>query len=279
MFMLTWPKYLDILLFLICFSGATFLSSQTNAIKYQSSNQSALGSNMSSLKGVFGTLGNPGNIAQSNTSFSFLATSEQRFFLGSLNSTSIASIKKIGAYDYLGVSFGSFGIDAYKERRFSVSYSRMVAQNISIGSTAHYYLKSIQEYRSENDFDINIGLNSELSDNLELGIVVYNILSNQNKGYLREHTEMATGISYLISQKVNWLLEFRTNFSDHTSFSTGISYQIIDHINLQIGTNSLDNGISVGISYKLNDQWSMNASSRSNQNLGVSPGLSLLYEK
>ena len=75
MFMLTWPKYLDILLFLICFSGATFLSSQTNAIKYQSSNQSALGSNMSSLKGVFGTLGNPGNIAQSNTSFSFLATS------------------------------------------------------------------------------------------------------------------------------------------------------------------------------------------------------------
>ena len=275
--MLSRPKHLVILVFIIILSNAGSSSAQTNTIKYLSSFQSALGSNLSLIPGVYGALCNPGTIANTDENYAVLATTEQRFFLGSLNSTSLATIKKIGEYDYLGLSLGSFGIDEFKEQRLTLSYSKKIAENVSIGSTASYYTKSIEEYGSESDFDLNIGFMSKIKDDLELGAALYNIFSNENKGYLRENTEMVAGLRYLLSDKVKWLLEIRSDFKGYNVFSTGLSYQVVDQFNLQLGMNTLDSGISIGLSYSISSSLEMNASSRSNLNLGISPGLSIKY--
>ena len=273
------PKILFILVSILWMLMNSRIAAQTNNIKYLTSTQSALGSNLTSLKGIYGLFGNPGSISASDVKFSLLASSEQRFLLGSLNSTSIGALKKIGSHDYLGLTFGSFGIDEYKEQRFALSYSRKIAATTSLGVTTNYYLQSIEEYGTESDFDLIIGVHTHLSENVALGLTAFNIMSNESEGYLRENTEFGVGIEYALSEKVQCYLEYRSDFSDHAVFSTGIAYQIINRMNLQVGMNTQDNGISLGLSYGFNHKVQINASSRSTQNLGTSPGLSILYSQ
>ncbi len=255
------------------------LCAQSNGIKYMSSLQSALGTNTSVLKGINSLLGNPGAIAETNDEFAIMASTEQRFFLSSLNSTNIGVIKRIGSEDYIGVSIGFFGINEYQEKRFSLSYSRKIGPNTYIGCTANYYQLAIDEYGSQSDVDLNIGLKSRITKHISVGVAAYNIFSSPDHGYLRMHTNISTGIQYTISNKVDWLLEIRTDFENYSAFSTGINYHIIDSLNIQLGMNTIDNGIALGFSYNINNKMRIAAASRSNQNLGISPSFTLIYHK
>lgn len=272
------PKILVILVFSLLCLSVIFAYGQTNNLKYLTSQQSALGSNTTVLSGIYGVFGNPGAISVSEANLSLIANSEQRFFLGSLNSTSIAGIKRIGSYDHVGLSFGSFGIDEYQERRITLSYSRKIAANTSLGVTSNFYQKEIEEYGSESDFDFSLGIHSKVSEKVSIGIAAFNVFSEPSQGYLRQNTEIAIGILYDLSDKVNWIIELKSDFTDTTVFSTGIAYQIIQPLNLQIGMNTLDNGVALGIRYNFNSKVKVHGSMRSNQNLGVSPGLSILFE-
>jgi len=194
-------------------------------------------------------------------------------------------IKYLSAYqsamgsNTIMVSGSNFGIDEYQERRFALSYSRLLSDKLVIGSTASYFRNSIDEYGSQNDFQIDFGFIARISSDVILGLYVSNVLPSEELGYLRDITELTVGGRYNLSDQVTWLIEVESDLSDYFNFSSGISYQIIERLDFMIGMNTRDKGLSIGLTYNVNNSTRITGANRATQNLGNSPGLSIRHQR
>lgn len=272
------PKIITLFL-LLSIGLLQSITAQTHHIKYLSAYQSAMGSNTSVVQGAKGITGNPAGLFQPTEDFSIMVSTEQRYFLGSLNSTSLAGLKSLSDLDCIAIGISNFGIDEFQERRYTLGYSRLLSENLVIGATANYYQFQIEEYDNQNDLDINLGFIALISKNMTLGVHLANILPDASRDYLREDIEISAGLNYELSNDLNWLLELKSDTKDYVYFSTGIQYAILDDIHFMIGFNTWDKGLSVGLSYNFNKNLSLIGSNRSTQNLGNSPSLSLEYSR
>ena len=258
-----------ILLFALFSIGS--ISAQVSINKFLSSYQSAIGGNSTMLSGIYSIQGNPAGIADSKKSFSLIINSEQRYFLSSLNSSFIGAIRKLGSHDFTAFSVANFGIAEYKEQKYSISYSRKIAENTFIGSSFNFYNFRIDQYGNRTWWNVDVGMKSSISKFLIVGFFIRNVLPHPLLNNTDDAPLFAFGIQYILSEKVFLVSELQKP-SNHSLFiSFGLNYNLLENLSLQAGTNNSDFGSSFGFIYKINSTLHFSGGLRSNQYLGLSP--------
>ena len=143
-----------------------------------------------------------------------------------------------------------------------------------------YYLstKLIQEYGSNSSVTVAIGLISRLSNELSLGVYIYNPTRNKLAEFDNERipTIMKLGLDYHFSEKVILALETEKNIDFDAILRLGIEYHIINKLYLRggIATDPIQSSFGFGLELK---EFKIDFSSSFHQTLGVTPGISLLY--
>ncbi len=185
---------------------------------------------------------------------------------------------KTGAF---GLSVASFGYSAYSETKAGLSYGQRFGDRFSVGVQLNYLnTKLNQDYGSRNTVTGAVGIISKLSDELSIGVHVYNPTRSKLAEYDNERipTIMKLGLDYRFSEKVMIGVETEKDMNYDASVKAGIEYHITEIFYLRggISTNPTLSSFGFGLQMK---NFKMDISSSFHQTLGMTPGISLIYQK
>ena len=185
---------------------------------------------------------------------------------------------KVGA---IGISVASFGYSAYSETKAGLSYGQRFGDKFSIGIQLNYLNTSLsQEYGSNNTVTGAVGLIAKLSDELRMGVHVYNPTRTSLADYDNEKipTVMKLGLDYRFSKKVIFVIETEKSLDYKAVVRFGIEYQVLDVLYLRGGISTNPTLSVFGFGLNLKD-FKIDLSSSFHQTLGITPSISLIYVK
>lgn len=185
---------------------------------------------------------------------------------------------KHGAF---GVSVASFGYQLYSETKAGLSYGQRLGENISVGVQLNYLnTKLTQEYGSKNTLTGAFGLIAKLSEEMSVGVHVYNPTRSQLAEYDNEKvpTIMKLGVAYRFSEKVMLGVETEKDMNYDAMLKAGLEYHVTEIFYLRggISTNPTLSSFGFGLQMK---SLKMDVSSSFHQTLGMTPAISLVYQK
>ena len=181
----------------------------------------------------------------------------------------------------LGVSVASFGYELYSETKAGLSYVQRFGDKFSAGVQINYLnTKLNQDYGSRNTLTAAVGLIAKLSKELSLGVHVYNPTRSKLAEYDNERvpTVMKLGLDYRFSEKVMVGIETEKDMNYDAVVKAGLEYHITEILYLRggISTNPTLSSFGFGLQMK---NFKMDISSSFHQTLGMTPGISLIYQK
>lgn len=205
---------------------------------------------------------------------------ENRFLLKetAYNAGAFVLPTKVGA---LGLSVASFGYSAYSETKAGLSYGQRFGDKFSIGIQLNYLNTRLsQEYGSNNAITGAIGLIAKLSDELTMGVHVYNPTKTKLADYDNERisTVMKLGLDYRFSEKVIFIIETEKAIAYKALAKLGIEYQVLDVLYLRGGISTNPTLASFGFGLKLKG-FKVELSSSFHQTLGITPSVSIVYTR
>lgn len=197
-------------------------------------------------------------------------SAERRYGLAELNYLS-------GAFLY-PTSLGSFGItvlyhgfDAYNEQLIGLSYSRALAEELSISTQLDYLNLRIPRYGHRSAFTFELGLYSRIADRLAFGFHAFNPLRVEwTEGQLLS-SRFALGLAYQPFDELILYSEIEKSSIHPANFKIGFSYLAMSRLFLRAGVQTQLSIFSIGIGYQLPNGLAIDFSSLSRQGLGLSP--------
>jgi len=205
---------------------------------------------------------------------------EYRFLLSETSYKAGAFVlpTKVGA---LGVSVTSFGFELYNETKAGLSYGQRFGEKFSFGVQMNYInTKLTQQYGSKSSITGAVGLMAKLSNELTLGVHIYNPtrtkLANDNNE--RIPTIMKLGLAYNFSKKMLFAMETEKDVDYQAIVKVGIEYHIIDILYLRGGISTGPTLSSFGFGLQLKD-FMLGIASNYHQTLGLTPSISIVYRK
>ncbi len=174
----------------------------------------AVFNNVAALSGVKGTEG-------------FLGYSN-RFTLSGLNTLQAGATFDAFFDGKMGIGLTRFGDDLYNEHRVAMGYAHKIS-NMSIGIQVNYLQTSIQGYGTRHNFALELGGMAQLSQNLTLGMHIFNINQAKISDFEDERipTMMRLGLSYKPMERVTLNFETEKDTEYPASFKAGLEYQAI----------------------------------------------------
>lgn len=206
-------------------------------------------------------------------------STEQRFTLSDLSIASAALAFRPGRIGVIGLFISNYGLKEYREQKYGLSYAKQISENISVGAQWSLNTIRISEYGSTSYVGIDIGAKTKLSEQLSAGLHISNPIKNNIAYNESTHRLLNIGVFYKISDKVELMSDYRLIGDIAKSFHFGLDYNMIEAVNFRIG---IDTGISsfhFGIAYNINTESIVEAGFSNHQYLGITPALSLSYEK
>jgi hypothetical protein len=185
---------------------------------------------------------------------------------------------KVGA---IGLNIASFGYSAYSETKAGLSYGQRFGDKFSIGMQINYLNTQLtQQYGSNSAITGAVGLIAKLSEELTMGVHLYNPTKSKLADYDNERipTVMKFGLDYRFSEKVIFIIETEktTNYKALVRF--GVEYQVLEVLYLRGGISTSPTLASFGFGLKLKD-FKVALSSSFHQTLGLTPSISIVYSK
>jgi len=211
--------------------------------------------------------------------FSLQVSSEQRFTLSDLSLVSAALAVRTSKNSVVGLFLSSYGLEEYKEHKIGLSYATQIASKISLGAQWSWNTLRINEYGRTGFIGIDLGIITEVTEQFSVGIhvanpVPVNVVENEKSARL-----VNLGIRYKVSEKVNLLTDLRHLSDIGNSVHFGIDYQLIEILNLRAGIDTAAASFHFGLAVSLSEHGKVEAAFSNHQYLGITPGLSLGYEK
>ncbi|MDB4533743.1 hypothetical protein N9242_02655 [Vicingaceae bacterium] len=185
---------------------------------------------------------------------------------------------KSGAF---GISVASFGYSAYSETKAGISYGQRFGEKFSLGVQMTYLNTSlIQEYGTKTTITGAIGLIAKLSDELTLGVHVYNPNRSKLAEYNNERvpTIMKLGMDYRFSDKVMLAVSTEKDLDVNAIVNAGLEYHITEILYLRGGISTNPTQYAFGFGMQLKD-FKVDLSSSFHQTLGITPGISIIYTR
>ena len=137
----------------------------------------------------------------------------------------------------------------------------------------------IAEFGSTNSFTAEIGIISQLTKEISIGAHLFSpVRVNVAEGN-DIPTNLRVGFEYKPSELVSFYGEFEKEIDYKETFKAGINYEIIDDFHLRTGIKSNPATYSFGLAYYMANGIGIQAAVAFHQVLGVSPGISVVYNK
>lgn len=268
-------KY-TILLFLLFFGS--IVDAQLASTDVLGAKLRALGASGATLTGIESINSNQAGLTDVEN-LSILVSSENRFSLNELISASVAIGKRIDKYGILGFIASNFGIDAYREQHYGLSYSRLLSDKTSIGTQFDLYHTRITEFGNRNTFGFQLGIQHKITEEVNMGIHSQNptgLFSNTARNI---SSHIKAGLAYTPSENVSLYGDLSYIKDYRTSAHFGLEYRLLNELDLRLGIQTNPSTFGVGIGYNLNQHFTIDGSISSHQYLGNTPAISLGYNK
>lgn len=228
------------------------------------------------LDGHDALFNNYSNLAGSN-SFMAMGSTNRRFELPELTTSSLGCSFPIGSVGNLGISFSNFGFDSYSEQKFSVLYGRKLFNQLSLSLNLDYNLVRINSYGNTSAFSFGMGLSGNLSEFLSYGIYIF----NPEKIEIANNTEIASalrfGLKMKLSEKISAFGEIEKIIDEELNMIFALEYLAAEKIFLRLGTHTNPAGMSFGIGYLFSEFLSFDGAAAYDTLLGFTPGFSVKY--
>ncbi len=208
--------------------------------------------------------------------FGFDVSYDRRFNLNELATVSLAGAKKIGR-NAIGVSVSRFGYSAYSENRAGLTYARKLFDKVSIGGSFHYLGYNIENYGSANRFTFDIGLQSEINENLSIGAYIFNPASISLTEEQDVPSRMSIGLRYTVSSKAKVYMDVSKTINRSPEFKFAVDYQVVEAFSLRGGANISQSSFHFGPAYHMKNGLSIIGGYSFDNRLGHSTGLSISY--
>jgi len=211
--------------------------------------------------------------------FAVEISTEQRFTLSDLTLASAALAFKAKNLGVLGLFISNYGLKEYREQKFGLSFSKQLAKSVAVGAQWSYNTIRIDEYGSTSFIGIDLGIIGYLNDKISIAAHISNPVTSVITTEESTTQIFNVGMKYNLSEKVSMLSDFRVISGYSNSFHFGLDYNIVKPLNFRIGVDTGGSSVHFGLSYNLNPKSAVQAGFTNHQYLGVTPALSLSYEK
>lgn len=171
-----------------------------------------------------------------------------------------------------------FGYKAYNETQTGIAYGLLLNEKTGIGAKINYYSVRIPTYLNISSLNFELGTVMQISEQLYTGVSVYNPLNSllkKNTGQ-KIASVYKTGIGYEMSASFFTQIEIIKEKDKDVNVHAALQYKPIAQLFARAGifTGSSSGYFGAGYLYR---QLRMDISVSFHQQLGISPGLLLLY--
>ncbi|MDX2046902.1 MAG: hypothetical protein SFU87_08950 [Chitinophagaceae bacterium] len=225
---------------------------------------------------VFSVTANQAALAEINT-IQTGVYGERRFLNTGINFYS-AIIAVPSASGNFAVQADYSGYKNYNETQFGIAYARRLAKTITIGAKFNYYNVRIPVYGSAGTVNFEIGSIWALTPSLRAGFHVYNPVGGslgKNSGEKLSSAYKA-GLGYEFSKNFFTSAEIVKEETKDVNINIVMLYHFAGQFFLRCGIATETSTTFIGIGYKKKNL-RLDAAASYHQQLGLSPGLMLLY--
>lgn len=201
---------------------------------------------------------------------------ERRFMLAetSVYTTAIAIPSRLGNF---GINARYMGFKNFNESQFGLAYGRALGKKVDIGIQFNYYGYKVPSYNNDNTINFEMGALLHLSGKLNAGLHVYNPIGGKfSKTGEKLTSTYKFGLGYDASDKFFVAAELVKEEDFPVNMNAGFQYQFAKQFFARAGIASASTVVYAGVGMA----WSnirLDISASYHQQLGVSPGLLLIY--
>lgn len=258
---------------LLCAAAASYAQTTHSPITsyYPSS-----GAYSKSFRDAFSIISNIGALS-TQKAFNTGVYGERRFMLSETGLyTAVVTVPTSSGNFALQTDY--FGYKAYNESQTGIAYGLLLNEKTGIGAKINYYSVRIPSYLSISSVNFELGTVMQISDQLHTGISVYNPLNSplgKNTGQ-KIASVYKTGIGYEMSASFFTQIEIIKEKDKDVNVHVALQYRPITQLFARAGifTGTSSGYFGAGYLYR---QLRMDISVSFHQQLGISPGLLLLY--
>lgn len=273
-------------LFILIFSGSAMASNYTVPIGGRSA---GMGNASVTLCDFWSVYNNQAGLAGfNNIAAGFYY--ENRFLIKELSLKTGAFIlpTKSGVF---GLNLLYFGYPKYNETKIGLAYGRSFGKRFSAGIQLDYLSTGIgEDYGSKSLVTFEIGIRSELNDNLIIAAHIFNPIrvKLENEFDERIPTVFKLGVSYSFSEQLLVTLETEKDSDFKPLLRGGLEYKIIEQAIVRIGYSTLpsttgSDNFSIASVYTFGfglhiKKVAIDFAASIHQTLGWSPQVSVVYK-
>ncbi len=177
-----------------------------------------------------------------------------------------------------GVQVNYSGVANYKEQKAGLAYAKSLGEKIDIGVQFNYYGFSVPGYIKANTVNFEAGAILHVSEKLNVGAHMYNPVS-AGLGKNKEEKLAAAyklGLGYDISDNFYIASEILKEQNKPLNITSSFQYQFQKQFFVRAGFRSDNNTGFAGVGF-LHKQLRIDLSSSFHPQLGISPGILLIY--
>jgi hypothetical protein len=178
-----------------------------------------------------------------------------------------------------GLSGCYFGFTDYNESKFGLAYARNLGSQLALGVQFNFQSLKIPGYGNSSAIDFEIGTVIHLTEQLNAGVHLYNPIGGKFGKDRQEKIPpvYSAGLGFEASEKFVATITFDKPGGELLNVTAGFEYKILQQVLLRFGISSASSSCFFGVGYQLK-KVILHATSSCDQQLGISPGLSLIYE-
>ncbi len=226
---------------------------------------------------AFGTYSNTAALGNAkNAAIGLYA--ERRYGLQELNNINaiVAIPVQAGAF---AVTANRYGFEGFSETQLGLGYGRALSEKISVGGKINYYTQQIPSYGTASTLNIEAGMLLHLTPKLNAGISTYNPTGGKFGANKAEQLQSIYkfGLGYDVSNKVNIATEIVKTENEPISLIGAVHYQFEKKFFAKVGLSTLASNFFVAAGIAVNNQFRLDVSIAHHQQLGLTPGVVLLY--
>ena len=181
----------------------------------------------------------------------------------------------------LGLSFNQFGSSKYNENKFGLAYAKDFGRYLQIGLQLDYLLLKIgNDYGSYRAVTFELGLQSQVTDNLTLGTYIFNPVNfrlEQTLNHEKLPIVMRFGLAYQFTKDFIGQCEIEKNTErEGVSLRGGLEYVAFKNFYIRVGAQTNPGILSFGLGYGIRFA-QINVAAQLHNELGASIQIGMIF--
>ena len=201
---------------------------------------------------------------------------EQRFGFSELQLIGLAAALPT-ANGGFGIGVSSFGFEAYRDTRISLSYGRTLFEGFRIGAELIGLNTSVENYDSRFSGTFAIGFQVDILPELSVGTRLFSPMRVEVAEDEILPQLLGIGLGYQPTDQLLILAEYEQEIDFNARFRLGMEYAVLEELILRAGVATEASELSFGAEYQASSQFRIGFVGAFHETLGWSPGVELVY--